>query len=128
MRAKISVRGGRRERSASSARIRDPWTAFALTHRRHHPRARLRLAAVAPPSCHPGNNNQCGNFSGYDYSTKLFFVEKSGTTFSAGRYRPGLPELDAVGLVIEKYTASKIVFKLGLPQRPRQFRLASRAR
>jgi hypothetical protein len=65
------------------------------------------------PRCRPGNFNQCGHFSGRDFGIKLYFVERSNTRFSAGRFRPRLSELDAIGLVVTTYTSSKIVYHFG---------------
>jgi hypothetical protein len=51
---------------------------------------------------------------GYDYGTHLFLQDSATTpAWSAGRYRPGLRELDCIGLIIKTYTPTKIVYQLG---------------
>jgi hypothetical protein len=76
------------------------------------------------PGCHPAGEDKCGHYTGYDFGTALYLVDKAGGHgFSAGRYRPGIHELDAVSFRIIKYTRSKIVLhfgnwylRVGLPQ------------
>ena len=65
------------------------------------------------PTCHPGDGGVCGNYTGYDFGTKLYLVDKSPILFSAGRYRPAKSELDSIGLVITTYTQRKIVYHFG---------------
>jgi len=51
---------------------------------------------------------------GHDYGTRLYLVDKSAhPLWAAGRYRPGLRELDCVGIVLEQWTSGAIQFRLG---------------
>jgi hypothetical protein len=63
----------------------------------------------APYSCTTGGD------VGYDYGTSLWLeVHPAGApTWSAGRYRPALKELDCVGLVALSYSNTRISFRLG---------------
>jgi hypothetical protein len=74
------------------------------------------------PGYHPPGHPLCpvkkpkGNLKrfGYDYGTSLFLQNSSGNPiWAAGRYRPALDELDCIGVIVTKYTSSKLVFKLG---------------
>jgi hypothetical protein len=66
------------------------------------------------PGCHPAGFFKCGSYTGYDYGTSLYLVDKTGKhPFSAGRYRPKITELDAVSFVVTKYSDSKIVLHFG---------------
>lgn len=66
------------------------------------------------PGCHPAGFFKCGPYTGYDYGTSLYLVDKTGMhPFSAGRYRPMITELDAVSFVVTKYSDSKIVLHFG---------------
>jgi hypothetical protein len=67
---------------------------------------------------------------GYDFGTRLFLEDSSAQpVWAAGRYRPGLRELDCVGLLVKTYTPTKIVFALGagyptIPGAPAHYALA----
>lgn len=66
------------------------------------------------PGCHPAGFFKCGSYTGYDYGTSLYLVDKTGKhPFSAGRYRPKISELDAVSFIVTKYSDSKIVLHFG---------------
>jgi hypothetical protein len=66
------------------------------------------------PACHPSTDDQCGNWTGYDFGTQLAFRNLSKATgFSAGYFNPELPEMDAVSLMVTKYTNTLIVFHFG---------------
>ena len=68
---------------------------------------------------------------GFDYGTRLFLVDSTQRPiWAAGRYRPGLPELDCIGLLIERYTPTKVVYRLGaayphVPSTPATYALAA---
>ena len=68
---------------------------------------------------------------GWDYGTHLYLVDSSQhPVWAAGRYRPALGELDCIGLLISKYTPTKIVFRLGaayptIPGTPAHYALAA---
>jgi hypothetical protein len=73
------------------------------------------------PGYHPPGHPLCplkvkgklGPF-GFDYGTNIYLTDSSQTpAWAAGRYRPAVGELDCIGIVIMKYTATKIVFRLG---------------
>jgi hypothetical protein len=78
-----------------------------------------------PPLCPPQPTKPPAAY-GFDFGTKLF-VEDVGSnrTWSAGRYRPGIGELDCIGLVIVRFSATKVVFHLGAYYREGHFRLAA---
>src|ERR1022692_1066365 len=66
------------------------------------------------PGCHPAGQGVCGNYTGYDYGNSLYLADRAnGHGFAAGRYRPSIPELDAISFVITKYSATEIVFHFG---------------
>ena len=51
---------------------------------------------------------------GFDYGTRLFLSDSTQhPVWSAGRYRPGIGELDCIGLLIKRYSPTKIVYQLG---------------
>jgi hypothetical protein len=69
---------------------------------------------------------------GYDYGTNLYYTSggphsyTSGAKLSAGRYRPNLlpsHELDCVGLVVIRYTPTRITFKLGSDYAAHHYRI-----
>ena len=69
---------------------------------------------------------------GYDYGTSLYYTSggphsyTSGAKLSAGRYRPNLQpyhELDCVGLVVIRYTSTRITFRLGSDYRVHHYRI-----
>ena len=63
---------------------------------------------------------------GYDYGTKLWLADlKQGRVWSAGRYRPGLKELDCVGLLISSYTQTKVVYRFGADYKVHGYQLAA---
>ena len=70
------------------------------------------------PAYSPSNQPDCpvkinGN-AGRDYGTRLYFVDRSAKPqWSAGRYRPGIHELDCIGLIITRYTSGEVVFRFG---------------
>jgi hypothetical protein len=49
---------------------------------------------------------------GYDYGTNLYLYD-TARNWAGGRYRPALGELDCIGLIVQSFTATKVVFKLG---------------
>ncbi len=68
------------------------------------------------PAGSPSNQPLCpvvikGN-AGLDYGTSLYLNDNTGN-FSAGRYRPGLNELDCIGFVVTKFTATEVDFRPG---------------
>jgi hypothetical protein len=95
--------------SITSIRVTGSAAHPVITIRGHHFGSR-----PAPrPKCRPGDFNKCGHYTGHDYGSMLYFVEKSKTRFSAGRDRPSRGELDAIGLVVTTYTSTKIVYHFG---------------
>jgi hypothetical protein len=63
---------------------------------------------------------------GYDYATNLWLFDLAKSHgFSAGRYRPGISELDCVGLLISSYTPSKIVYRLGADYKAHTYQLSA---
>jgi hypothetical protein len=75
------------------------------------------------PAYHPLHHRFCelkkptgklGRY-GFDYgSNNLYlFDTASGRSWEAGRYRPAIGELDCIGVIITKYTASTVRFRLG---------------
>jgi hypothetical protein len=89
-----------------------------VTIRGHH----LGVKPGRLPSYHPPGHPLCPTAKpknhlasyGYDYGTDLFISDLSASPiWSAGRYRPKLGELDCIGVIINRYTASTIVFHLG---------------
>ena len=79
------------------------------------------LSATPPvpnPTYTPGNHPLCPlkltGVQGYDYGIRLYLVDKSANPlWAAGRYRPGLRELDCIGIVLEQWTSGAIKFRLG---------------
>jgi hypothetical protein len=76
--------------------------------------------AIPPknPSYNPSNQKLCPvkihGTPGFDYGTRLYFVDKSAKPlWSAGRYRPRLGELDCIGLIITRYRSGEVVFHFG---------------
>ena len=66
------------------------------------------------PGCHPAGFFRCGSYTGYDFGTALYLVDKTGRRpFSAGRYRPRIEELDAVSFIVTRYSDSVIVLHFG---------------
>ena len=49
---------------------------------------------------------------GYDYGTNLYLYDPA-RNWAGGRYRPELGELDCIGLIVQTFTPTKIVFKFG---------------
>jgi hypothetical protein len=80
------------------------------------------------PAYSPSNQQDCpvkinGN-AGRDYGTRLYFVDRSAKPqWSAGRYRPGIHELDCIGLIITRYTSGEVVFRFGAFFKQNHFRL-----
>jgi hypothetical protein len=76
------------------------------------------------PRCHPSTDGQCGNWTGYDFGSQLYFKNMSQVTgFSAGLDDPSLPEQDSVALQVTVFTSTEVVFhfgtwytKVGVPQ------------
>jgi hypothetical protein len=73
-----------------------------------------------------------GPHVGYDYGTNLYYTSgglhsyTSGAKLSAGRYRPNLlphHELDCVGLVVIRYTPTRITFKIGSDYAAHHYRI-----
>ena len=61
---------------------------------------------------------------GYDYGTRLWLADLvPGAIWSAGRYRPGIHELDCVGLLIMRYSSTKVVYRLGADYKVHGYRL-----
>ena len=48
----------------------------------------------------------------------------NGHVWSAGRYRPGINELDCVGMLIRSYTQTKVVYRLGVDYKVHRYQLA----
>ena len=76
--------------------------------------------AIPPrnPPYSPSNQSLCPvkivGAPGWDYGTRLYFTDKSAKpTWSAGRYRPKLGELDCIGLIVTQYTSGQIEFHFG---------------
>jgi hypothetical protein len=66
------------------------------------------------PGSHPLCPHKLTGVQGHDYGTRLYLVNTSAhQPWSAGRYRPGLNELDCIGIVIEQWTSSAIEFRFG---------------
>jgi hypothetical protein len=66
------------------------------------------------PRCHPAGRGVCGNYTGYDFGVSLYLIDRAkGHGFAAGRYRPSVPELDAISFVVTKYSATEIVYSFG---------------
>lgn len=82
----------------------------------------------ANPPNSPANQADCpvaikGN-PGRDYGTRLYVVDRSAKPeWSAGRYRPGIHELDCIGLIVTRYTSGEVVFHFGGFFRQNHFRL-----
>jgi hypothetical protein len=80
------------------------------------------------PAYSPSNQPDCpvkinGN-AGRDYGTRLYFVDRSAKPeWSAGRYRPGIHELDCIGLIVTHYTSGEVVFHFGAFFKQGHFRL-----
>jgi hypothetical protein len=80
------------------------------------------------PTYTPSNQSLCpvkihGN-PGYDYGTRLTFVDRSAKpSWSAGRYRPKLGELDCIGIVITAFTNDRVEFHFGGFFRQRHYRV-----
>ena len=80
------------------------------------------------PSYSPSNQTDCpvkinGN-AGRDYGTRLYFVDRSAKPqWSAGRYRPGIHELDCIGLIVTRYTSGEVGFHVGGFFKQNHFRL-----
>ena len=68
---------------------------------------------------------------GFDYGAHLFLTDSTQHPgWAAGRYRPGIGELDCIGLLITQYTPTKIVYQLGaaypnVPTAPAKYALAA---
>jgi hypothetical protein len=80
------------------------------------------------PPYNPSNQKLCPveiqGTPGYDYGTRLYFVDRSAKPeWSAGRYRPKLGELDCIGLIITRYTSGEVVFRFGGFFRQRHYRV-----
>ena len=66
------------------------------------------------PGGHPGCPRNFKGPQGHDYGTRVYLVDKSANPlWAAGRYRPGLGELDCIGIVIEQWTSGAIQFHFG---------------
>ena len=66
------------------------------------------------PGGHPGCPTNFGGKQGYDYGTRLYFVDKSAKPlWAAGRYRPHLGELDCIGLILEQWGSGRIQYRFG---------------
>ena len=68
------------------------------------------------PAGSPSNQPLCpvtiqGN-AGLDYGTSLYLDDTTGN-WAAGRYRPSASELDCIGLIVTKFTATEVDFRLG---------------
>jgi hypothetical protein len=89
------------------------------------------LSSAAPPpdpsyapGGHPGCPVQFKGNQGYDYGTRLYFVDKSAKPlWAAGRYRPRLGELDCIGLIVTQWTSGSIQYHFGSFFRLRHFQL-----
>jgi hypothetical protein len=76
------------------------------------------------PTNSPSNQPLCpssisGN-AGLDYGTGFYVVawaaqpnDTNSQLYAAGRYRPGLNELDCIGIVVTSHTATRVTFTLG---------------
>jgi hypothetical protein len=86
------------------------------------------LSIPAPtPSTSPSNQPLCpkvikGN-AGLDYGTRLYVTAFSNDKlkYSAGRYRPGLQELDCIGIIVLSHSPTKIRFQFGAAYRQADF-------
>jgi hypothetical protein len=75
---------------------------------------------IPPYGCTTGGN------VGYDYAVNLWLVDSAeGRGWAAGRYRPGVKELDCVGLLLSSYTPTKIVYRLGADYKAHAYQLAT---
>ena len=67
---------------------------------------------------------------GFDYGTRLYLQDSTAhPIWSAGRYRPGIGELDCIGLLIKRYSPTKVIYALGaayphIPNTPSTWALA----
>lgn len=63
---------------------------------------------------------------GWNYGTQLWIsiTSTSHSPWSAGRYRPGLNELDCIGLTILKYTGNQVVYRLAAGYHEGGYKLA----
>jgi len=78
----------------------------------------------ANPKKSPSNQPLCplaisGN-AGFDYGTQFYLVgwdaqmgDANNQLYAAGRYRPGLNELDCIGIVVLTHTPARITFTFG---------------
>jgi hypothetical protein len=107
--AQTTAWGGTTSADITSVKVTGTASNPVITIRGHHFGAR----PAHNPSCHPGDGGVCGSYTGYDFGTKLYLVDKTPVLFSAGRYRPAKSELDSIGLVITTYTHTKIVYHFG---------------
>ena len=67
------------------------------------------------PAGHPSGQQGCpviAGDNGYDYGTSFYVVGVS-KGFAGGRYRPSLPELDCIDLVVTKFTSTEVGFHFG---------------
>jgi hypothetical protein len=66
-----------------------------------------------PPLCPPKPTLAPARY-GFDYGTRLYIQDATQQpAWSAGRYRPSVNELDCIGIVLTKFTPSRVVFRLG---------------
>ncbi len=67
------------------------------------------------PAQHPSGVNGCpavAGDNGYLYGTSLYVVVPA-KKWSGGRYRPSLNETDCIDLVVTRFTATEVAFRLG---------------
>ena len=71
---------------------------------------------TANPDYTPEGHQLCplppAGSQGYDYGTNLYLYDPS-RNWAGGRYRPDLGELDCIGLLVQSFTPTKVVFKFG---------------
>ncbi len=73
------------------------------------------------PAYHPLGHPLCppkpilpGARYGFDYGIRLYLEDSEAQpVWSAGRYRPSLNELDCIGIVLVRFTPSRVVYRLG---------------
>lgn len=77
-----------------------------------------------PPLCPPQPTKPLKAY-GLDYGTSLFVVDRTQQpSWSAGRYRPQVNELDCIGLIVVKFTPSTVVLRFGAFYSEGTYRLA----
>jgi hypothetical protein len=89
-------------------------TGSDLTYDRYYPASAPDPDPPYTPGDHPLCPLKLTGVQGHDYGTRLYLVDKSAQPlWAAGRYRPGLRELDCIGIVLESWTSGAIKFRFG---------------